>query len=241
MAKTVTSCSVILLIALCSCQAPAPPVVQHWGTVHEALGRGQTQARVALGEVARPGFWGVGALAELQGEATIADGEVWTSIGHVDGPTTVHGRGSSAAATVLFGGSVQRWKRVAVTDDVPGDQLAAFVLDQAAAVGLDTARPFVFRVEGPLRDLEVHVIAGQCPIRARLHGELLDSPPFRASFAVTSGRIVGIHALAGGGVFSHAGHTTHTHVILAEAPAMTGHVESVGLRPGAVLYLPAPD
>ena len=47
-------------------------MVRHWGTVHAALAQGQSQARITLREVARPGFWGVGALAELAGEVTVA-------------------------------------------------------------------------------------------------------------------------------------------------------------------------
>ncbi len=234
-----TTAPFALLFTLLSCQTTELPELRRWGTVHEALGGGQTQARVALRDVAISGFWGVGAMAELQGEVTIADGEVWTSTGGKgEGyPVTAHGPDPQAAATILFGSAVHRWHRIEVGRDVANAEIEAYVTELARQHGVDSEQAFVFRVEGPFRDLTLHVIAGQCPIRARMLGEKLRSPPYRATLAQTDGTLVGVFARGGGGVFAHHGNSLHLHVILRD-PAITGHVESVGLRRGTTLYLP---
>lgn len=216
------------------------PPVERWGTVHEVIGQGQVEARVALGDVATPGFWGVGALAGLDGEITIEDGVVWTSVGQADGtfPATEHSRTPSGDAALLFGSHVVQWQRIEIERDVPHAELSDYLVEQAVAHGVDPAEPFVFRVEGPLANLELHVIAGQCPVRARLHGETLETPPFAASYDEARGRLVGIHATDGGGVYAHGGQSLHVHAVLEEPRDLTGHVDVVSLRRGAVLFLP---
>lgn len=212
--------------------------VEGWGTLREALRDGQVQARVALGDVARPGTWAVGALEGLRGEITIADGEVWVSEGSAGGAVTARGATSSESATVLFAAEVASWREVVVAQDVGTSELDAYVEGQARAAGLDVSRPFPFVVEGELHHLRIHVIAGECPTRARMLGGEPAAPPFELHADATSGRLVGIHATNSSGVVCHMGSSTHVHALLEEQGGLTGHVESVGLGEGAILKLP---
>jgi acetolactate decarboxylase len=239
----------ILILALAAaCRtAPAAPEVaasewggelRSWGTLREALREGQVEGRVALADVARKGVYAVGALEDLEGEVTIADGELWITEGDTDAPVTSRPSETDARATLLFAAEVAEWHRVELTEAVEPDDLDAFLAAQARALGLDTARPFPFVVEGGLRDLRLHVIAGECPMRARMTGEELTSPPFELETASAQGRLVGIYAEDAAGVVSHGGSSHHAHVLLEEEGPLTGHVESVALAAGSVLALP---
>lgn len=229
--------SLLALSACATADRTAPPV-RSWGTVREVLGGGQTQARVALGDLTSPGVFAVGALAALAGEVTIADGEVWASR-VVDGvATTERSRAPGGSATLLFSSTVSAWHQVPVERDVSAVDFDAFVAAQAHRLGFDPAVPFAFQVVGPLRDLRLHVIAGDCPVRAKMLGREPKAAPLRLVRATVSGRLIGIYARDGGGKFSHHGRATHVHAILEDAAPLTGHVDAVGIGRGAVLFLP---
>lgn len=244
----------ILLLALGAC-AGAPPEaeptptlpttawsgrVQGWGTLREALRDGRTQGRVAVADVARPGVYAVGALEGLRGEVTIVDGDVWMTEGGAERVATSHGHPGSARATVLFAADVTAWRDVPVDEDVEPDELDAFVVAAARAAGLDPSQPFPFLVEGGLRHLELHVVAGECPIRARALDREMTAPPYELRADAADGRLVGIHAPDSAGIVCHLGSESHVHAVLPADGGLTGHVEAVGLAAGSVLKLPAP-
>jgi Alpha-acetolactate decarboxylase len=225
-----------LAACLVGCQS-VPPPVKHWGTIHEAMGQGKTHARVDLSEVETAGWWGVGALEDLAGEVTIVDGRVWLSKVEDGALRSTWGPSTGSKATLLFASRVGAWRRFAVDRDLTGDDIAVFVADRAGQCGLDPAQPFAFRFEGTLRDVKMHVIAGECPVRARMLGVELKTPPFRAAHATIEARLVGIFAADGGGRSAHHGRKTHMHVLIAGAG--TGHVDAVSIAKGATLFLPA--
>jgi alpha-acetolactate decarboxylase len=224
------------LIALAGCAA-APGTVRTYGTLREALRDGATQARVDVAEIAGPTLCAVGAAAGLDGEITALDGACWIS--RVRGGAVQTERSHQAAATVLFAAEVARWTSVAVEADVHPAALEAFVGECARAAGLDPNAPFPFAVEGELLAMDVHVLAGQCPIRARMLGLPVTSPPWRARFDRVRGRLVGIHARDAAGVITHHGSATHVHAVVEGDSAFTGHCDAVGIAAGATLRLPA--
>jgi hypothetical protein len=212
--------------------------IERWGTMREALRDGQDQARVAVATVARPGVYALGALEGLRGEITVLDGEVWVSEGQLEHPLTTRGRATDAQATLLFAAEVQAWRAIPIAAAVDPSEFDAFVAEQARAAGLDTARPFPFLVEGGLVQLDLHVIAGECPMRARMLGTEAESPAFELRVDRIEGRLLGLYAQESSGVLCHMGARTHVHAVLAGDGDLTGHVDTVGLAAGAVLKLP---
>jgi alpha-acetolactate decarboxylase len=238
------------VIAGCSSseKAPATPdgeLVQY-GTMHEAIGQQQHEGRVRLGElVAQPHFYGVAALARLEGEVTVHDGKVTvTRVGEqhrllLDGDEMLE-----REATLVVGAHVSSWTEhelpVAI---VPGGFDRA-VAEAATRAGIDTSKPFVFTVEGQFSELDFHVINGACPMRARLKRIELpeEQRPVERKLNGVRGTIVGIYAEGAVGELTHPDTTTHAHVLYedpASGETFTGHIEQVGLAPGAVLRLPA--
>ena len=234
-----------LALVLFSCQAAGPEhrsawsgELEQWGTLRAALRDGQVEARVRVADVAREGVWAVGALEGLRGEITIADGEVWISEGGAERAVTTRGRDSEASATVLFAAEVAEWHELTLEADVDPSVLDAFLAEQAAAVGIDVSAPFPFVVDGGLEHVRLHVIGGECPIRARMLGRAATFPPYELDLAAAPGRLVGIYAPDSGGVVCHAGSRSHAHALLEADGGLTGHVETVGLRSGSILRLP---
>lgn len=240
-----TTLIMIGLLALLGCPTPppTPPAatsVRSWGTLREALRDGETQARVQLQDIASPHLVAVGAVAGLDGEITILDGKSYISQVRMDTIRTTTNN-AKVAATILFGAEVPRWNQQTLAAPIKADELDAFILAKAKAAGLDTEKPFPFVLEGELLDLQIHVLAGECPIRARLLDKKMESPPMEQHFARTKGHLIGIHASHGGGVITHHGATTHIHALVEQdgEQVMTGHCEQAGIAAGATLRLPA--
>ena len=78
------------------------------------------------------------------------------------------GQASDAMATVLFTAQVAEWQEVSVDAAVDPSELEAFLADQARSAGIDPTRPFPFVLSGNLEYLRLHVIGGECPMRARM-------------------------------------------------------------------------
>ena len=202
---------------------------------------GNTQARVVLSEAEfSANSYGVGALAELEGEITIDAGRVWVSRSHgVHEVSTTTGVTSDDAASMLFLGTVPAWTDVEVNHPIPPLGLDSF-LATAFADGGGQSDPTPFRIEGEFTDVKMHVIGGQCPIRARMHGMPMTKPAFELSIPRVNATVVGIYATDGAGNVTHMGSDTHMHIIVEhEGQTITGHVESIGVRPGSTLQIPS--
>jgi acetolactate decarboxylase len=230
-----------LFLALSACASvdpsPAPGTVRAWGSLREALRDGDTRARVKLSALDGQHLFAVGAVKDLDGEITIVDGVCHAS--HVRDGRIRTERSSQVEATILFAARVPRWKTIAVTEDVAPAGFDAFIARHARNLGIDIAEPFPFLVEGELTQVDVHVLAGECPIRARMLGSEMKSPPLRKTYERVRGLLVGIHASHGTGTITHHGSATHVHAVLADGEGLTGHCDAVGIAAGAVLRLPS--
>lgn len=224
-----------LLIAL----AISSPVLDvDVGVMHKVLGGGQDQARVTLAEVvAMDHVFAVGALAELAGEVTIVDSEVFA--------TTVTSEGTLDAsavtsATMLFGDVVEAWNVLEITEDVAPESFGTYLGDH---VDVD---PVVFTADGRFVDVRLHVIHGACPVHAARNGIELapEDRPFVVEFDHIEGRVVGIFARDAVGRLTHPGVPFHAHLVFddpATGRTVTGHLERIGVAAGAKLALPRRD
>lgn len=229
-------CGALLALAACT----SAPLYQQWGSMREVLHDGETQARVVLTEAAiTHESYGVGALSELAGEITIDGGRVWVSrsLGPGDVATTTGVRAGDAAS-MLFLGRVSSWTDTPITSKISPVELDRFLADAFADRGAQTG-PVPFRIEGEFTDVRLHVIAGQCPIRARMHGEAMTKPAFELTIPRANATVVGIYAADAAGDVTHMGSDTHMHIIVEhDGRLITGHIESIGVLPGSTLQLP---
>lgn len=218
------------------------------GVMREVLGGQKHEARALLKEVlARPNFYGVGALASLAGEVTILDGVPTATRVDVEGhPLASKGGLKEQGVTLLFGAYVPEWTEHLVGHAISPDRLDETLAEMAAGAGLDMSKPFVFAIDGEFTEVRLHVINGACPVHARRNGNELspEKRPYEASLASVHGTIVGLFATNAEGTMTHPGTTTHLHLIYtddATGAKLNGHVEQAGMSSGSVLYLPLID
>ncbi|RPH77794.1 MAG: hypothetical protein EHM80_11765, partial [Nitrospiraceae bacterium] len=121
-----------------------------YGKMHEAIGQQQHQGRVQLKKLLeRPHFFGVAALENLDGEATIYDGKV--TLTRVDAKGKLQPSDSSSPetqATLLVGAYVPSWTDHKVAANVGSDKFDTYITGVATAAGIKVSAPFVFAVEG---------------------------------------------------------------------------------------------
>ncbi len=117
MRKTEASCLLLLALGLAGsgprCRGLGVDVRQY-GEMRMVLRDGHTEPRIDLVEATQvPHAYGVGALAELEGEITIFDGSVWVARSSggdlaMSGPAVVE----SDRATLLTLSFVRQWESV---------------------------------------------------------------------------------------------------------------------------------
>jgi alpha-acetolactate decarboxylase len=219
-------------------------IIQH-GKMHEAIGKQQHQGRVQLKALLeKPHFFGVAALAKLDGEATIHDGKV--TITRVDAKGQLEPVAEPAAdaqATLLVGAYVPSWTERKVAKAVKPEGLDEHLAGEASKAGLKTSAPFVFTADGEFSNLRLHVIHGACPIHARLKKIELpkEQKPVEVEMEKVRGTIVGVFAKDAVGSITHPATSTHMHLLYRDARSgktVTGHVEQIGFTEGSVLRLP---
>ncbi|QYK48610.1 MAG: hypothetical protein KF838_01860 [Phycisphaeraceae bacterium] len=217
------------------------PMAVKSGAMRPVMREGKTEPRIRLADaIAQPHLFAVGAMAGLAGEITIADGEVWVSQ-VVNGQPVTSGPapGPGDHATLLAGFSVERWYTVPLTQPLAGEALDAAIEQAARQRGIDTAKPFPFRIKGDFAALDMHIINGFCPHGGGEADAALQ--PWKSNFAMpVHARVVGIFARGAEGVLTHHGTAVHAHA-LTDTPdgLVTGHIDAMGVAEGAVLLLPA--
>jgi alpha-acetolactate decarboxylase len=217
---------------------PAPVEVRHFGELRAIMHEGRTGPAVQLRDVVPgPHAYGIGALGELRGEVTVLDDVVWLAYPRADGTADVRpDAGVDEAAALFVVAQVERWRGVPLTEDIEADGLDAAIARLAAAAGVDTTRPFPVRITGTLVDLRWHVVDGSKLAPGSSHADHARTA-VRGAAPEIDGELVGFYSTQHQGVFTHRGASTHFHVVAAAAN-ITGHVDGVGVRRGATVYLP---
>jgi len=227
----------LLVLPLAACQAPAPRLeVTTWGTMREVLRNGHDEGRVALGALAAPGRIGVGALEGLRGEVTVLDGRVLVATAEPASPPgaapaacTLREAGADEQAALLVLARVDAWEAHPIGTCRSYTELEDAIAECLTARGQDPTAPVPVRVRARAAELELHVLAGACPIA---HPE--GPPPWRWQGRCEDVELVGFFVEGSGGRLTHHGQRSHLHVV---ADAVGGHLDEVAL-PDAVLLLP---
>ena len=239
-----TSLAAICLVAVVGtgfAQESTPLI--HYGGMHETLAKGQHQARVHMGELDdHEHLYAIGALEGLAGEVTILDSVVFaTTVTPQGQPRPLDGE--RVAATMLVGQSVARWTTLPIPEGVTPERFDDVIRNSAIAHDIDPATPFMFVVEGTFTDVRLHVLHGACPVHARINKLELaaEQRPYELEIATLRGTMVGVYAADAVGKLTHPATSTHAHLVYVDdvtGERITGHLERVGVGPGATLRIP---
>jgi acetolactate decarboxylase len=220
------------------------PTIDTFGNVRRLVERRDDAPKVAIAEVVRdPHAYALGALANLRGEITVVDGNIWLSYPPVaqDGLGQVVEVASTperAAFLVAAHVAPAEWERVLLPDAVSSTRFDDTIERWAADHGL-RGRPFPFRIDGRFQALTIATVDQR---RMAQRGPATEEQLVRGSLheRVTgeTGTLVGFYDPAGDSAFTHEGAHCHIHAVVPGKPA-TGHAEAFVLAPGAFLSLPS--
>lgn len=208
------------------------------GALRPMLHEGKTGPAVKLSRLLPDdALYAVGALAGLEGEVTIVGGKVYLSHGKGQQAAAEIVEDSDAAAALLVSARVPAWRLAKTEVPIPFDDLDDAIAALATKAGMDVNNRFPFVLEGHVRELEWHVLAGPPPEGASEdhQGHLENAAAFRLPSAQAT--LVGFYSPNDEGVFTHMGSKTHLHVV-AGTPPGTGHVDHVIVVPGATVKFP---
>jgi alpha-acetolactate decarboxylase len=216
----------------------APAVaVDTYGALHEIMHGGDTGPKADLAKLLPgPHLHAIGALSGLRGEITIVDDEVWLAYPQADGSARVTvSDASSEKATLLVTARVSRWTSITIPRAVTSATLDADIETLLRDAGIDTERPVPIAIDGPLVELDWHVVDGSKLGDGAGHEDHVRTA-VRGHLATATGSLVGFFSKHHAGVFTHMGRTTHLHAIVRGANVM-GHVDATGIAAGAVLRI----
>lgn len=223
-----------LLIALAAaafvtaCQT-GPIGLRSFGSMREVMREGHDQARVSLAQFGTKDTIGVGALANLFGEITIVDGQVLVATVQ-NGVPTVRAATCGDSATLLLAEDVRDWQDFPVGACASYEQLEQRIAKLLRAHGHDVLSPTPVRVRGTVTRLQVHVIAGACPIATPAGPK-----PWRYDGPADNVQLIGFYVEGAAGKWTHHTHQSHLHAVSDQA---MGHLDGVVLT-DAIVSLPA--
>jgi hypothetical protein len=216
----------------------------HWfGALHSIMHEGRTTGAVRLADVVPgPHAWALGALEGLHGEVTVLDDVAWLAVPSTEGRAEPRRADLSATdgalqAALLVVANVAQWTEGRVARDVPSAQLDSYLRDELRRRGHSSTTPVPVRIEGPVVALRWHVVDGSKLRAGATHADHARTA-ISGLLEQTDVSLIGFFSEHHQGVFTHAGSSSHFHVVSAE-PVVSGHVDEVVLSRGARLLLPA--
>jgi alpha-acetolactate decarboxylase len=239
--KTIVTALFFCMLTVASAAGEWPFNISVYGNFQRMFHAGDVSGKITLASI--PFFastYGVGALAGLQGEILVWDGSVLVTPGESVSGSTQPPRTDDQAA-LLITAQVKEWESVQVPGDMTPAELERFLIDAASSRGIDIKKPFPFLVKGEITDYSWHVVTGA----AKRHGSGATHQQGHASNRIfsgaeTKGKLVGFYSAEEfEGVISHLGERLHIH-FTDEEIKISGHLDTFGIRKGAILLLPKP-
>jgi alpha-acetolactate decarboxylase len=199
--------------------------------MREALKQGKSEGRVVLESVLTSSSFGVGALAGLEGEITIIEGQAFLATAP-DQQLQVRQPSASDEATLLVLANVSQWHMQTLPACANYNELENAVAQAIVERGYALDQPTPFRVTGEASNVELHVIRGNCQI-ANPSG----AKPWRWQSQQQNIDLIGFFAENSAGQLTHHTHRSHVHIVALEQ-SCSGHLDEITLKAGAFLWLP---
>lgn len=222
-------------------------LIEYTGAQKDIFTKGKAERVMSLESLAgRPGLYGVGPVEGFDGEITVLDGKPYVS--------KVRQSGKVVEQTHNHGAFFFVWTEQAQWQDMPIPEaiksyvdLQNFVKTQAKSAGIDTTKPFPFRLSGMPTEIKWHINVD------RTEGKAVTNELFVKSKEpyVTNNEpvdIIGFYSEHHPGIFiseyapaikrdSGLKNAIHLHFVLRTSK-MTGHIDDLTLGSGMMLFLP---
>lgn len=239
-------------VTLVACATTAFPslkdgLLEYAGSQKSIFDTGKAEAKVPVAAMSgAPDFFGVGAVAGLDGEITVFQGKPYVTKVRGSGYTMDHSPEHTATFAVWTRQTA--WTEQSVPAEVKGYlDLQNFVKARAAAAGIDVNRPFPFQLAGMPMEVKWHI-----------NVDLTDGKPINSALFAKSKigyvaknepmDIIGFYSEKHPGVFvsayapaitadSGCKNAMHIHMVTRDGKS-AGHIDNLILGPGMILRLP---
>lgn len=245
----ITICLALTASAALALAATKEGLVEYIGAQKQIFASGKAERTIHLSELAgKKNLFAIGPVEGLDGEITIFDSK--PNISQVRGDDYQVDHSFNHGAIFLVWSEQEKWgKEIAIPETVKSyPDLQNFVHEQARAAGIDTGKPFPFRLSGSPVTLNWHINVN------RTEGQTITKPVFAKSKAAyllenEQVEIIGFYSENHPGVFisqyapaippgSGKKNAIHIHLVAKNGKA-TGHIDDLSLNGGMVLRLPA--
>jgi len=245
----ITLCLTLAASAALAFAATKEGLVEYIGAQKQIFATGKAEPVIHLSELAdRKNLFAIGPVEGLDGEITIFDSKA--NVSQVRGDDYQVDHSFNHGAIFLVWSEQEKWSReIAVPETVQSyPDLQNFVREQAKSAGVNTDKPFPFRLSGTPRTVNWHINVN------RSEGQAISKAIFAKSKAAyllknEPVEIIGFYSETHPGVFisqyapaippdSGKKNAIHMHLIAKDGKA-TGHIDDLSLRGTMVLRLPA--
>lgn len=237
----------VMLAACATVQSTKEGLVEFAGAQKNIFATGKAEQALTVATMAAStDSFGVGAVADLDGEITVYQGKPYVTKVRGDSFTLDHGMNHRAMFAVWTRQS--KWREEPVPKEVRGYlELQSFVKARAAAAGIDVTKPFPFLLTGAPAEVKWHInvdLTEGKPITRELFAK--SKANYVAKNQPTD--IVGFYSENHPGVFISAyapaiksdigaKNAIHIHMVSRDGKA-AGHIDDITLAPGMTLRLP---
>lgn len=245
--------TVLLSVVLAACAtagivgAKKDGLIEYIGAQKNIFATGKTDKVISLSALAdRRSLYAIGPVDGLDGEITIFDSKPYVT--KVRGSDYILDRSFDHGAIFLAWTQQSGWQDVSVPDSVKSyPQLQRFVKEQAAAAGLDVARPFPFLLAGTPAEVKWHInvdLTEGKPVTRELFAKS------KANYVLRNEAvdIIGFHSEKHPGEFisqyapaikEGSGHQNAIHIhLVSRTSKAAGHIDDITLGSGMTLRLP---
>lgn len=224
----------ILVLAASTVFAASTAYTVLWQGSLRAVHGGDASGKVPLQQFAgRQNLYAVGPAANLDGEVTVVAGKF--HIARVRQGEVKTDSDLTASASFLVWSEVRAWRPPVPLGATVANhaRLAEQIEALAIKAGIDTSKPFPFKLEGVLDSVDYHVLVSRMHQQAQA-GHRDGAKKIFAKNA--DAEIIGFFSRNHEGVFTHKGSFTHLHVV--ERNGRSGHVDEISANAGLRVAFP---
>jgi acetolactate decarboxylase len=223
--KTNRLAASILALSASTAFATATTYSVLWQGSLRAVHGGDVSGRVSLRQFeGKQNLYAVGPAADLDGEITAVDGRFY--IARVRDGDIRTDSDLSTSASFLVWSEVAAWKPPVPLGARADNQAQLERLIEALATkaGVDTSKPFPFKIEGVLDLVDYHVLVPKAHHQAPAGHRDGAKKILRKD---TDASIIGFFSRSHEGIFTHKGSFAHLHVV--ERNGYSGHVDEISV------------
>lgn len=215
--------------------------IQSYGHFKKMIHMKETEGVVSIQEaVSVNNTYAIGAIGKGRGEITVVNKKIWLDYGNDGLGESVHEIPLHETAVLLVTAQVSKWHQIIIPENLPGNRLQIFVLEQARRNDINAEKPFPFLLEGKFDNLDLHVINGE---NEKFAGHSNNETFYKQHKTTKQNQvaiIVGFYSANNQGIYTHPGESWHLHAVIDDEN-IGAHVDGIEAQKNTILKLPRVD